>query len=84
MWMLTEVDAAQASHGPGQEMMSDPKQVGRRVRYVDAIREGEDLLPPEIRREMANRTRWGSLLAPASYNPLPSQEPQSLIRFPDW
>jgi len=43
MWMLGQVDAAQMGHGPGQEMMSDPKQVGRRVRYVDAVREGEDL-----------------------------------------
>jgi hypothetical protein len=47
-------------------------------------REREDLLPPEITKEMADRTRWGSLLTPASYNPLPSEEPKHDIRLPDW
>ena len=48
------------------------------------VREGKDLIPSEIREEMAKRTNWGKLLAPASYNPLPSEEPKSLIRLPDW
>ncbi len=48
------------------------------------VREGKDLVPIEIKEEMAKRTRWGRLLAPASYNPVPSQEPESLIRAPDW
>ena len=48
------------------------------------VREGKDLVPPEIMKEMAKRTGWGKLLAPASYNPLPSEEPKSLIRLPDW
>jgi len=48
------------------------------------IREGEDLVPSEIKEEMAKRTNWGKLLAPASYNPLPPEEPKSLIRLPDW
>ncbi len=48
------------------------------------IREGKDLIPSEIREEMAKRTNWGKLLAPVSYNPLPSEEPKSLIRLPDW
>jgi len=48
------------------------------------IREGTDLVPSEIKEEMARRTNWGKLLAPASYNPLPSEEPKSLIRPPDW
>ncbi len=43
MWVLGQVDAARASHGPGQETMYDVRQVGRRIRYVDAVREGEDL-----------------------------------------
>ncbi len=33
------------------------------------IREGQDLVPPDVRGEMAKRTNWGDLLAPASYNP---------------
>ncbi|MSS72756.1 MAG: hypothetical protein EXS64_14880 [Candidatus Latescibacteria bacterium] len=41
--MLSQVDAALASHGPGREVWETMAQVGRRVRYVDAIREGEDL-----------------------------------------
>jgi len=48
------------------------------------IREGKDLVPQEIKEEMAKRTNWGKLLAPASYNPLPSEEPKSPIRLPDW
>jgi NodT family efflux transporter outer membrane factor (OMF) lipoprotein len=46
--------------------------------------EGKDLVPLQIKEEMAKRTNWGELLAPASYNPLPSEEPKSLIRAPDW
>lgn len=48
------------------------------------VREGKDLIPSEIKEEMAKRTSWGKLLAPASYNPLPAEEPKSLIRLPDW
>jgi NodT family efflux transporter outer membrane factor (OMF) lipoprotein len=48
------------------------------------IREGKDLVPHDIKEEMAKRTNWGKLLAPASYNPLPSEEPKSPIRLPDW
>jgi len=48
------------------------------------VREGKDLIPSEIREQMAKRTNWGKLLAPASYNPLPPEEPKSLIRLPDW
>ena len=43
LWMLSPVDTVRASHGPGQERWEE---IGRRVRYVDAIREaaeGEDL-----------------------------------------
>ncbi len=47
------------------------------------IREGEDLVPPEIKEAMAKRTNWGKLLAPASYNP-PPEKPEPLIPFPDW
>jgi NodT family efflux transporter outer membrane factor (OMF) lipoprotein len=48
------------------------------------IREGEELVPSEVKEEMSKSTNWGKLLAPALYNPLPSEEPKSLIRFPDW
>ena len=48
------------------------------------IREGKDFVPSEIKEEMAKRTNWGKLLAPASYNPVPSEEPRSPIRLPDW
>ena len=40
LWMLTQVDAVEASNGPGQET---PREPGRRVRYVDAVREGPEL-----------------------------------------
>ena len=48
------------------------------------LREGKDLVPQEIKEEMSKRTNWGKLLAPSSHNPLPSEEPKSPIRLPDW
>lgn len=40
LWMLSDCDRVEASNGPGQRSLTE---AGRRVRYVDAIREGEDL-----------------------------------------
>jgi len=40
LWLLSQVEQVQASNGPGQE---HGKQMGRRVRYVDAIRTGDGL-----------------------------------------
>jgi outer membrane protein TolC len=48
------------------------------------IREGEDIVPAEIKEEMRQRTNWGRLLAPATYNLPASREPQSRPRLPDW
>ena len=48
------------------------------------IREGKDLIPPDIKETMDKRTDWGKLLAPATYNPPAAEEPKSLIRPPDW
>ena len=48
------------------------------------IREGNELLPPDVKDVMAKRTNWGKLLAPATYNPPAPEEPKSLIRPPDW
>ena len=40
LWMLSPVDRVQAGHGPGQETWEE---AGRRVRCVEAIREGDDV-----------------------------------------
>ncbi len=48
------------------------------------IREGQDLVPPEIRTEMQRRTNWGDLLTPSTYNLPASREPKSTPRLPDW
>jgi NodT family efflux transporter outer membrane factor (OMF) lipoprotein len=48
------------------------------------IREGDDIVPAEIKAEMRRRTNWGDLLAPTTYNLPASREPQSTPRFPDW
>jgi len=48
------------------------------------IREGEDIVPAEIKAEMRQRTNWGRLLAPTTYNLSADREPQSRPRFPDW
>ena len=46
------------------------------------IREGKELVPPEVKEEMAKRTDWGRLLAPESYKS--AGEHKSQIRLPDW
>ena len=48
------------------------------------IREGQDLVPPETTAEMRQRTNWGRLLAPSTYNLPASREPESAPRLPDW
>jgi NodT family efflux transporter outer membrane factor (OMF) lipoprotein len=48
------------------------------------IREGEDIVPAEIKAEMQRRTNWGHLLAPATYNLPASRDPKSTPRLPDW
>ena len=48
------------------------------------IREGKDLITPAIAEEMKARTNWGSLLAPASYNPPADGKPSPAVRPPDW
>jgi NodT family efflux transporter outer membrane factor (OMF) lipoprotein len=48
------------------------------------LREGQELVPGEIKAEMQERTNWGRLLAPAKYNLPPSREPDSAPRYPDW
>ncbi len=40
LWMLSDCGRVEASNGPGQR---DRKETGRRVRYVDAVREGNNL-----------------------------------------
>ena len=48
------------------------------------VREGQDLIPPEIKAEMRQRTNWGQLLAPSTYNLPASREPESAPRLPNW
>jgi NodT family efflux transporter outer membrane factor (OMF) lipoprotein len=48
------------------------------------IREGQEIVPPEIKAEMQQRTNWGQLLAPSTYNLPASRQPQSTPRLPDW
>lgn len=46
------------------------------------IRQGEDILPPQMKEIMARRTNWGDLLSPTFY--MPSSGSRSDIRSPDW
>ena len=46
------------------------------------IREGQDVVSPEVRELMAKRTNWGNLLSPSVYLPPPGPEPT--LRRPDW
>lgn len=49
-------------------------------------REGRQLVPPAVIKEMSRRTDWGGLLVPASYNPPAAETPKlkNSIRSPDW
>ncbi|WP_431604120.1 efflux transporter outer membrane subunit [Candidatus Methylocalor cossyra] len=46
------------------------------------IREGNDLLPENVKKVMAERTDWGKLLTPATYLQPPA--PKHPVRAPDW
>lgn len=48
------------------------------------VRQGVDLVPPDIKGEMAKRTHWGRLLALESYNAPSFEEPGSSVRLPEW
>lgn len=48
------------------------------------IREGMDIVPPEVKEAMAERTNWGNLLRPSVHLPPPNEERGTLVRAPDW
>ncbi len=48
------------------------------------LREGQDVVPPEVKAEMAARTNWGNLLTPVPLPPQPLELPQHQIRPPQW
>ncbi len=48
------------------------------------IREGTDLVPPEVKEVMAKRTNWGNLLDLATYMPPAPGEHPPTLRLPDW
>src|SRR5271157_1166425 len=48
------------------------------------IQEGRELVPRQITEEMAKRTNWGTLLAPASYEKFAPEERKSSVRLPEW
>jgi len=48
------------------------------------VREGQDIVPPEIKAEMRERTNWGRLLAPSTYNLPATREPDAAPRLPNW
>jgi NodT family efflux transporter outer membrane factor (OMF) lipoprotein len=79
--LLTEQDNLAAALG---SISSNLVGVYRALGGGWEIREGEDLVPPDVKQAMERRTNWGHLLAPASYNPPASEKPRSTIRPPDW
>jgi NodT family efflux transporter outer membrane factor (OMF) lipoprotein len=48
------------------------------------IREGTDIIPPEMKEVMAKRTNWGHLLDQATYMPPAAEEHRPDVRLPDW
>jgi NodT family efflux transporter outer membrane factor (OMF) lipoprotein len=79
--LLTEQDNLAATLG---NISSNLVGVYRALGGGWEIREGKELVPPDIKETMAKRTNWGKLLVPATYNPPAAEEPKSFIRLPDW
>ena len=48
------------------------------------IREGQDVVPPEVKAEMAARTKWGNLLTVVTLPPQPLTPPKHQVRPPQW
>jgi NodT family efflux transporter outer membrane factor (OMF) lipoprotein len=48
------------------------------------IREGQEVVPSEVREAMAKRTDWGALLAPGSIQRVNDQAPVPLVPAPSW
>ncbi len=46
--------------------------------------QGQDVVPPALRAEMAKRTNWGSLLQPAALAPPKLEVPEAAVYAPDW
>ena len=48
------------------------------------IREGQELVPAEVREAMRNRTNWGGLLKPGSIERVSQQAPSRFLPAPNW
>ncbi len=79
--LLSEQDNLTVTLG---SLSSDLVEVYRGLGGGWELREGKELVPSDVKEEMANRTDWGKLLSPSSYNQPLSGESKSTIRFPDW
>ncbi len=48
------------------------------------IREGQELVPAEVREAMRHRTNWGGLLTPGSIERVSEQAPDQVLPAPSW
>ena len=48
------------------------------------IREGQEVVPPEVKAEMAARINWGNLLNVVALPPQPLTPPKHQVRPPQW
>jgi NodT family efflux transporter outer membrane factor (OMF) lipoprotein len=48
------------------------------------IREGQEVVPPEVKTAMASRTNWGNLLTLVTLPPQPMEPPKHQVRPPQW
>jgi NodT family efflux transporter outer membrane factor (OMF) lipoprotein len=78
--LLSEQDSLTVTLG---NLSSDLVAVYRGLGGGWEIREGRELVPPDVKEEMAKRTDWGKLLDPAACGE-PAGERKSPIRLPDW
>ena len=48
------------------------------------IRDGQELVPPQVREAMQRRTDWGGLLTPGSIERVSEQAPDQVLPAPSW
>jgi NodT family efflux transporter outer membrane factor (OMF) lipoprotein len=79
--LLTQQDSLAVTLG---EISSNLVGVYRAMGGGWQIREGQDVVPPEVKNTMAARTNWGNLLNLVTLPPQPMEPPKHQVRPPQW
>jgi NodT family efflux transporter outer membrane factor (OMF) lipoprotein len=79
--LLTQQDSLAVSHGDiPRNLISTYRALGGGWE----IRQGHEILSPEVREAMSRRTDWGDMLAPGVVERASEQPPNPYVPAPDW